>query len=75
MKIVDRCAGSNWIIADSKNEIIEYLMFGNILNIFNKSRTISWPIIWGSSSSGYMAKIQLLAQIGDVFINIGCACP
>ncbi len=50
-------------------------MLGKTLKIFSKSKTISWPIICGNYSSGYIAKMQLYGQIGVVLIKIGCECP
>lgn len=50
-------------------------MFGKILKILSKSKTISCPIIWGSYSSGYIANTQLNGQIGVVFIKTGWEWP
>ena len=50
-------------------------MFGRTLKILSSKSTISWPIICGSSSSGYMAKMQLFGHTGDVLIRTGWEWP
>lgn len=50
-------------------------MFGRTLKILSSKSTISCPMICGSSSSGYMANMQLFGHTGDVLIRTGCEWP
>ena len=52
-----------------------YLRLGKSLNKFISKRTISWPMIWGSSSSGYITSMLWFWQRGAVLMSKGWACP
>lgn len=49
-------------------------MLGKSLKMLSSSRTMSCPMICGSSSSGYMTMMEWFLQRGEVLMRTRWAC-
>jgi hypothetical protein len=73
VQVIEKGGGAHRVIANSIFKL-SYLAFGNNLKILRSSSTISCPMTWGSSSSGYITIMLWFLHRGAMLIRIGCTC-